>query len=136
MSKPLLRGSPNLIETLSKLRTKALRKRIWFVTLTDQERILTGLIIKHIKIVKNGVLATVIARIMGKLVHAIKNSFMNMIEQLGRSIAVAMATGAYACGNKEALSWTENLNYIRYLGLMAYHDPSRRILIAQYGACK
>jgi hypothetical protein len=136
MSKPLLHGSPNLIETLSKLRTRALRKRIWFDTLTDQERILTGLIIKHIKIVKNGVLATVIARIMGKLVHAIKNSFMNKIEQLGRSIAMSMAMGAYSCGNKEAFSWAENLNYIRYLGLMAYHDPLRSVSITQYGVCR
>lgn len=128
MPRPLLHGSANLIETLSNLRTRALRKRIWYNTLTDQERVLTSLIIKNIKIVKNTILATVIGRIMGKLVYAIKNSFLDRIERLGRPIALAMAKGAYSCGNKDALNWVENLNYIRYLGLMAYYDPTRKSL--------
>ena len=130
MSRPLLHGSANLIETLCNLRTKALRKRIWYDALTDQERVLTSLIIKNIKIVKNAILATVIGRIMGKLVHAIKNSFMDKIERLGRPIALAMAKGAHSCGNKDALNWTENVNYIRYLGLMAYYDPMRQFLVS------
>ena len=134
MPKPLLNGSPNLIEALSKLRTKALRKRIWFDALTDQERVLTGLIVKHIKIVKNAVLATVIARIIGKLVYAIRNAFLHKIEQLGRPIAMTMAMGAYSCGNKEALSWMKDLNYIRYLGLTAYYDPRRGFLIRKGGS--
>lgn len=134
MPKPLLHGSANLIENLTNLRTKAFRKKIWYDALTDQERVLTGLIIKHVKIVKNVVLATVIGRIMGKLVYAIKNSFLDRIEQLGKPIALAMAKGAYSCGNKDALKWMENLNYIRYLGLMAYYDPMRRFLVASYGS--
>ncbi len=134
MPKPLLHGSANLIEILSNLRTKAFRKRIWYDTLTDQERTLTSLIIKNVKIVKNAVLATVIGRIMGKLVHAIKNSFLDKIEKLGRPIALAMAKGAYNCGNKDALNWMENLNYIRYLGLMAYYDPMRKFLVTSGGS--
>ena len=134
MPRPLLYGSTNLIETLSNLRTKALRKRIWYDALTDQERVLTSLIIKNIKIVKNAILATVIGRIMGKLVHAIKNSFLDKIERLGRPIAVAMAKGAHSCGNKDALNWTENLNYVRYLGLMAYYDPMRKFLATSCGS--
>ena len=134
MPRPLLYGSANLIDTLSNLRTKAFRKRIWYEALTDQERVLTSLIIKNIKIVKNTVLATVIGRIMGKLVHAIKNSFLDRIERLGRPIALAMAKGAYSCGNKDALNWMENLNYIRYLGLMAYYDPRRRFLVSSGGS--
>ncbi|MGH9934510.1 MAG: hypothetical protein ACRD3Z_05265 [Nitrososphaerales archaeon] len=78
---------------------------------------------------KNTILATVIGRIMGKLVCAIKNSFLDKIERLGRPIVLAMATGAYSCGNKDALKWTENLNYIRYLGLMAYYDPMRKFIV-------
>ena len=134
MPKPLLHGSANLIENLTNLRTKAFRKKIWYDALTDQERVLTGLIIKHVKIVKNAVLATVIGRIMGKLVYAIKNSFLDRIEQLGKPIALAMAKGACSCGNKDALKWIENLNYIRYLGLMAYYDPMRRFLVTSYGS--
>ena len=131
MSKPLLRGSCNLVETLSVLRTKTLRKKLWFCTLTYEERVLAGLIIKHIKIVKNTILATVIARILGKLVHAIMHSFLNNIENLGRAVARTMVQGAYSCGNKDALTWVKDLDYIRYLGFMAYYNPTRRFLITK-----
>lgn len=133
MLKLLGHGPPNLIETLSNLRTKALRKGIWFQTLTTEERVLTGLIRKNVKIVKNATLATVIARIIGKLMYAIKNSFMDKIEKIGRPIARAYAMGAYSCGNKDALKWIGDLNYIRYLGLMAYYDPMRRFLVKKGG---
>ncbi|MFQ5940556.1 MAG: hypothetical protein ACE5KA_02510 [Nitrososphaerales archaeon] len=126
MSKLLGHGSTNLVEALSYMRARALRKGVWFGALTQQERVLTGLIRKNVKIVKNAMLATVIARIMGKLIYAIKNSFFDKIEKLGRPIARAMAIGAYSCGNKDALNWMEDLNYIRYLGLMTYYDPMRK----------
>ncbi|MEM2759465.1 MAG: hypothetical protein QXU32_02655 [Nitrososphaerales archaeon] len=131
MSKPLLHYSPSLIDTLSHLRMKALRKKVWFCSLTEQERILTGLLIKHIKIVKNAALATTIARIMAKLIHAIIYSFLNKIEDLGRTVARAMAAGAFACGNKDALNWMQNASYIRYLGFMEYYNPLRKFLVVE-----
>lgn len=75
-----------LLDTLSKLRTKALRKRVWFAALTDQERILVGLIHKNVKIVRNSTLATVIARIIVKLIPAIRNAFWNRMERIGSPI--------------------------------------------------
>ncbi len=128
MSKLLSRGSYNIIEVLSDLRTKALRRGIWFTTLTHEERLLTALIKKQIKIVKNATLATVIARMVVKLLYAIKNSFSNMIDKLGRPMAESWARGAYAIGWKEACAWTSDPNIVRWFGLLIYYSNTRKVV--------
>jgi hypothetical protein len=70
-----------------------------------------------VKIVKNTTLATVVARIMGKLLLGIKNYFLNRLETIGRPIANAVAMKAFSYGNKGALDWLRDVNYIRYMGL-------------------
>jgi len=113
--------SLNLIKVLSALRTKALRSGIWFTSLSHEDRVLAGLIYKNIKIVKNATLAVVIARIMSKLLTALKKStFLSKIEMLGRPIAQSVSEKAYLMGNENAQSWASDANFIRYLGTMAY----------------
>ena len=119
------RSSPKLIGAMSNLRRRALRKGVWFHTLTLQERVLSCLIIKHIKIVKNVMLATVIARIIGKLIYAIKNSFMDMIERRGREITESWARAAYAMGWKEASKWIDDTSILTWYGLTAYFSNGR-----------
>ncbi len=118
----LLNSSRNLLETLSDLRTRALRRGIWFQVLTTEDRILTGLLRKHIKIVKNAALATVVARIIGKLLCGLKNSFWRMIEGLGQPIAESWARAAYSMGWKGASKWVQDVNIVRWYGLMAYNS--------------
>jgi hypothetical protein len=107
------------------LRKKALRKGIWFQTLSLEDRILANLIQQHVKIVKNTTLATVIARIMGKLLVGIKNSFSDRLVIAGRPIAEAVASKAYSYGNKEALDWIQDVNYVKYMGL-TYSSAGRQ----------
>jgi len=126
---PLLvpRSSGNLIDILIVLRRRALRTGIWLKTLTLEDRILASLIQRHVKIVKNTTLATVIARIMGKLLFAIRNYFLNRLEAIGRPIAAAVAMKAYSYGNKEALTWMHDMKYIRYMGLVYSTAPAGAI---------
>lgn len=125
----LVRGSSgNLIDTLIVLRKRALRKGIWIQSLSLEDRILANLIQRHVKIVKNTTLATVIARIMGKLLIAIRHSFIDRLVSVGRPIAEATAMKAYSYGNKEALGWIRDMNYVRYMGLI--HSPSVRQAVA------
>ncbi|HJS82095.1 MAG TPA: hypothetical protein VJ742_04590 [Nitrososphaera sp.] len=125
MSLLVRRFSGNLIDTLMTLRRKALRTGIWFRSLSVEDRILANLIERHVKIVKNTTLATVIARIMGKLLVAIKNTFLDRLVMAGRPIAEAVAMKAYSYGNKEALGWTQDLNYVKYMGL-TYSSVTRQ----------
>jgi hypothetical protein len=117
-SKPL-----DLLKMMSTLRTKALRTGVWFTSLSHEDRMLASMINRHIKIVKNATLATVMARIICKILHAIKtSSFLTRIEAIGRPMARAYSGKAYAMGNKNAPNWAEDTRYIRYLGQMAYHN--------------
>src|SRR6185295_14122888 len=102
--------SRNLLDILAILRRKALRKGVWFQAMTVEDRILASLIHQHVKIVKNATLATVIARILGKLASAIQNSYLSRLQVLGRPIATAIALKAYSYGNKEALNWKNDPN--------------------------
>jgi hypothetical protein len=113
-------NAPNLLKILSVLKIKAFRKKEWYTALSFEERVLTELVIKHIKIVKNPTLATVIARIIVKLTYRLKNSYFFGIERIGRPIAMFMSEKAFAYGNKDALNWMKDKNYIRYLGLISY----------------
>jgi len=125
MFKLLGRGPPNLIGTLSKLRTIAFRKGIYFQALTTQERLLTDLIRNYVKIVNNATLATVLARIIGKLIYSIKNSFSNMIERVGQPIAELWSQAATKMGWKEASSWVDDRNILSWFGLCAYYSGKR-----------
>lgn len=115
--------SLDLVKVLSALRTKALRNGVWFASLSHEDRVLAGLINKNVKIVKNATLATVIARIMSKLFYGITHStFLSRIEVLGRPIAQSISEKAFSMGNKDAVNWAKDPNYIRHLGMMAYHS--------------
>lgn len=117
MSLLVASSSRNLVDTLLELKKRALRKGVWFQTLTFEDRILANLIQRHVKIVKNATLATVIARIMGKLLFAIKNRFFSKLVAIGRPIAAAVAMKAYSFGNRQALDWISDMNYVKYMGL-------------------
>jgi len=121
MLKLLKLRSTNLIHVLSALRTKALRSGVWFTSLSHEDRVLASMISRHIKIVKNATLATVMARIMGKVLYAIQNSsYLSRIERIGRPIAQIMSEKAHSMGNKDALEWAQDLNYVRYWGMVGY----------------
>ena len=127
----------DLVKVLSLLRTKALRTGVWFASLSHEDRVLASLINRHIKIVKNTTLAVVIARIMGKLFYAMKHtSFLSKISGIGRPIAQMYSEKAYSMGNMDALKWANDPNYVRYLGLMAYHSNSMTRLLVQNGVAQ
>jgi len=120
--------SQNLLKVLTTLKTKAMRSGIWFGSLSYEDRMLTSMISRNIKIVKNAMLATVIARIMGKLFHALKDcSYMTRIERLGRPLAKIYSEVAAIYGNIGAEKWAADRNYARYLGMAALDGPMMRL---------
>ena len=114
----------NLIGLLPNLRTRALRKKVWFATLTNQERVIVGLLRKYVNVVKSGMLAMVVAKIIVKLMLAIKNVFWDRIERIGRSITESAGRGASSIGWKEGAKWAEDVNIVRWYGLTYRNCPS------------
>jgi hypothetical protein len=121
-----------LLSVLSNLKVRALRSGLWFSSLSYEDRVLAGLVNRNIRIVKNAALATVIARIIGKLLYAMKNtSFLSRIVHLGTPIAREYSAKAHLFGNKDALDWAKDEAYIRYWGTMAYHNQMCGLLVVQ-----
>lgn len=129
----LFKNKPDLINILSDLRTRALRKGLWFASLSFEDRVLAGLLNRHVKIVKNATLATVIARIMGKLIYAMRNWFVCKIEELGRPIAEARGEWLVSIGAPYGSEWKKDQRYIRYLGLTTLYSPVSKFLTENCG---
>jgi hypothetical protein len=129
--------SQNLPRILTTLRTKAIRSGIWFASLTYEDRVLASMISRHIKIVRNAMLATVIARIMSKLFHALRDCPYTMrIEALGRPLAKIYSELAFSLGNVDAKKWAEDNNYARYLGMSEMARSMARFLTENAGAAQ
>ena len=120
----LFTSGQNLLEILPNLRTRALRKNIWFATLTNQERVLVGLLRRYVNVVNSETLAMVVAKIIVKLMLAIRNTLWNKIERIGRSIAEAAGRGASSIGWKDAAKWAEDVNIVRWYGLTYRNSPA------------
>jgi len=115
----LIAHGNDLMKTLDILRTKALRKGIWFTTMSTEERVLAGLIKRYVKIVRNTTLATVLARMIVKLIQALRDAFWKMIETIGRPMAERAAKGACMIG-WDASKWAIDPNIVTWYGLATY----------------
>lgn len=103
-------------EFLVALRTRALRRRVWFRVLDRVERGLVDLTIRWVGKVKSGRLAQVLVRILGKLVLALE-SRMARLEERGRLLALGLSGLAVAWGDSAAYTWRFDLGFRRSLGL-------------------
>lgn len=106
--------SANILSILKNLRSKALKKKVWHKALNKHERLLTLLINKHVKIVKNPTLATVIVKMIGKIINALKG-VSKQIFILGFETSKSWSVNAKASG-WDVSSWLD-ADVIRWFGL-------------------
>jgi len=109
---------------LISIKQRALRKNVWFSTLSKAERGIIDLTVKLIERIKSPTLVHVIIKIIIKLNRALKSSFINAAEEIGYGIAVKSTELAYAWGSHEAKDWRSELHFIRYLGIMHLNTPT------------
>ncbi len=97
------------------LKTRALRRRVWFWSLDRLERGLVDLTIRYVDQVKSNRLRQVLVEILGKLARALESS---MVRALGRGwiVAARLSGLAVGWGNIEAYSWKFEEAFHRYLG--------------------
>jgi hypothetical protein len=102
--------------SLTWLRTKALRRRKWY-TLSILERSVIDLTIRHVERVKSEKLSQIISRIICKILKALKNQFLQKVEDIGYNLVERVSCIASRWGHRNALDWQKDLNFIRYLGI-------------------
>jgi len=103
LSKDLFVG-PLTKRVLLDLRTRSLRKRVWYRALDRIERGLVDLTIRWVDNVRNCTMARVLLRILGKLLQALEHGMVRVLT-VGRELALRASELAVRWGNTQAYTW-------------------------------
>ena len=107
---------------LTKIRREAMRKHIWYKTLSTLERSILDLASKYIKKPKSPILIDILAKIVVKIKKAAKTPILRLIEQIGRPLAKKISQIAKKWGNKNAESWASNKIFQKYLTIIEINN--------------
>jgi len=100
---------------LEEIKTKALRRGVWFKTLNKVERACIDITTQVVKIVQSNFLTKVLNIIVKKLLDAMENRVERLIREVGKKLALKISQIAQAWGNTSAVQWVADPKFIRYL---------------------
>jgi hypothetical protein len=96
--------SPLTGQKLARLKTRALRKRVWFRALDRVERGLLDLTIRWVDDVRSGRLTETLVQILLKLARAMEQGVARVLVA-GRELALRASALAVEWGNEPAYAW-------------------------------
>jgi len=111
-------------DELIKVRTRALRRGVWFRGLTRAERAVVDLTIRVVERVRSLLLEKVLISVVKKLLDAMEGEAARLMRTVGRSIARRLSGVARGWGNQSAAGWAEEPGFIRYLSIMHMNTPA------------
>lgn len=114
---PLTKG------TLSRIRIRAIRGRIWFKVLNRLERASVDLTIKVVEKVRSQVLRKMLTLIVEKLLKAMESKATGIARQVGVNLARKISLVAQKWGNKSAVKWNADPEFIRYWTITYMNTP-------------
>lgn len=106
-------------QDLIKIKSRALRQRVWFRALSKVERAIVDLTIKCVEKIRSSVLAGTISGIVGKVLQFLEEDFMARAERVGREIVESVHALGEKWGNKACSAWECDRCFIRFLGVNA-----------------
>jgi len=109
---------------LAKIRTKAIRRGIWFRALTKAERAQIELTMRIVKKIRSFFLARVLGAIIKKLLDAMESRVARVVREVGRGLAEKLSLIAQDWGNKSAHRWTEDQSFVQYLAITYMNTPA------------
>src|SRR6266704_4287312 len=109
------RKEPITREVLVGLKTRGLRRRVWYRALDRMERGLVDLTIRWVDKVRSGRMTETLVRILAKLAMALETG-MGRVLARGRMLAVRASELAVGWGNSSAFSWRFETAFANALG--------------------
>ena len=103
-------------DVLIRLKTRGLRRRLWYCTLSRMERGLVDLTIRWVDKVRSGRMTETLMRILAKLAQALETG-MGKVLGKGRILAARASELAVKWGNVSAYSWRYEQGFCRAIGL-------------------
>ena len=114
LSKILVEG-PITREVLVGMKTRGLRRRLWYTTLSRMERGLVDLTIRWVDKVRSGRMTETLMRILAKLAQAMETG-MGRVLGRGRVLAARASELAVGWGNSAAFYWRFETAFANALG--------------------
>jgi len=106
-----------------KVKTRSLRRGVWFRALTKVERACVDLAIKVVERVRSRLLQKVLASIIKKLEEAMECQVRRLMREMGDSLASKVSQIALEWGNKSAIQWVTDSGFIQYLTITYMNTP-------------
>ena len=103
------------IHQLSEVRKMALRRKVWFKSLSRVERGIIDLTVRYVDNVKSSKLAKVLTAIISKLESAMENKVDRLVRVVGLPLARKISEIAVSWGNHLASLWADDLAFARFL---------------------
>lgn len=110
-------------DKLAKIRTKAIRKGVWFRILNRAERALIELTIKIVKRVRSLLLTKVLISLVTKLLTALEGKVGHLMRKVGQHLAKRISLIAQSWGHVSAYLWKAEHGFVRYLTVMYINAP-------------
>jgi len=109
---------------LAKIKSKAMRRGLWFRVLSRGERAQMELTMRIVKRIRSFFLAKVLTNIVEKLLDAIESKVVRLMREVGPALAQQLSKIAQKWGNESAVHWTADTVFKRYLTVMYMNTPS------------
>ena len=113
-----------LCKDIAKVKSRALRRGIWYSALTRMERACIDLVIKLVDKVHSRLLAKVLFSVMQKLEEAMEGEVSRLTREVGFNLAKKLSKIASEWGNELAVRWAKDSSFIRYLTIAYLNETS------------
>ena len=102
-------------KSLSEVKKIALRRNVWFRSLSRVERGIIDLTVRYVDNVKSSKLAKVLTAIISKLESAMERTVDRLVRVMGLPLARKISEIAVSWGNQLASLWANDLSFARFL---------------------
>lgn len=113
--------SPITPKSLVVARRIALRRRIWFKTLSRIERAQVDLTIQVVLKVQSKVLKNILTNILQKISRIVESQGSCLEKNVGRSMAKKLSLIATSWGYRSAENWPQDEGFVQFLTINHMH---------------
>ena len=106
-----------------KVKTKALRRGVWFRALTKTDRACIDLAIIVVERVRSRLLLKVLFSLMKKLEEIMESHVHRLMREVGCGMAKKLSAIALEWGHESAHSWVRDPGFIQYLVITEMNLP-------------
>jgi hypothetical protein len=100
-----------------RIKAKAVRRGVWFRTLTRTERACTDLALIVVERVRSCLLRKILLSVLRKLEAALESPVQRVMRGVGVGLALKLSQTAVKWGYRSAAGWVKDAGFVRFLAV-------------------